>query len=32
MVGDDIAEEGIRFLQTVNFAGKGSRSPLLAAE
>jgi hypothetical protein len=32
MVGDDIAEEGIRFLQTVNFAGKPSRSPLLAAE
>jgi hypothetical protein len=32
MVGDDIAEEGIRFLQTVNFAGKGARSPLLAAE
>jgi len=32
MVGDDIAEEGIRFLQTVNFAGKGARSSLLAAE
>ncbi len=32
MVGDDIAEEGIRYLQTVNFGGQASRSPLLAAE
>ena len=32
MVGDDIAEEGIRFLQTVNFGTKGKASALLAAE
>jgi len=32
MIGDDIAEEGIRFLQTVNF-GKQAKGPsLLAAE
>jgi hypothetical protein len=31
MIGDDIAEEGIRYLQTVNF-GKTSGSSLLAAE
>jgi hypothetical protein len=31
MVGDDIAEEGIRYLQTVNF-GKTSGNSLLAAE
>jgi hypothetical protein len=31
MIGDDIAEEGIRYLQTVNF-GKTSGNSLLAAE
>ena len=31
MVGDDIAEEGIKFLQTINFGGSNGRS-LLAAE
>jgi hypothetical protein len=31
MVGDDIAEEGIRFLQSINFGGSKGRS-LLAAE
>ena len=30
MVGDDIAEEGIRFLQGVNFKG-GDRAPVLVA-
>ncbi len=32
MVGDAIAEEGIKFLQTVNFGSKAKASPLLAAE
>jgi hypothetical protein len=32
MVGDDIAEEGIRYLQTINFAGSGKGESLLAAE
>ncbi len=32
MVGDDIAEEGIKFLQTINFTGKSKGSQLLAAE
>ena len=31
MVGDDIAEEGIRYLQEINFADKG-REILIAAE
>jgi hypothetical protein len=31
MIGDDIAEEGIRYLQTVNF-GRANASSLLAAE
>jgi len=31
MVGDDIAEEGIKFLQTINFGAKKSGSLLLAA-
>jgi len=31
MVGDDIAEEGIRFLQTVNFGSKGQSFAQLAA-
>jgi hypothetical protein len=31
MVGDDIAEEGIQFLQSINFTGR-SGSALLAAE
>jgi hypothetical protein len=32
MVGDEIAEEGIRYLQTVNFGGKGQSFAQLAAE
>jgi len=32
MVGDDIAEEGIRFLQTVNFKGTDRAPVLVAAE
>jgi hypothetical protein len=32
MVGDDIAEEGIKFLQTINFADRSKGSQLLAAE
>ncbi len=32
MIGDDIAEEGIRYLQTVNFGGPAKGSSLLAAE
>src|SRR5882757_6449831 len=32
MVGDDIAEEGIRYLQTINFADRSKGSALLAAE
>ena len=31
MVGDDIAEEGIRYLQTINFGSKKGAT-LLAAE
>jgi hypothetical protein len=31
MVGDDIAEEGIRYLQTVNFKDRSPRT-LIAAE
>jgi P-aminobenzoate N-oxygenase AurF len=31
MVGDDIAEEGIKYLQTINFGAKKSGSMLLAA-
>ena len=31
MIGDDIAEEGIKYLQTVNFGMKRSGSALLAA-
>jgi hypothetical protein len=31
MVGDDIAEEGIKYLQEINFAGK-ARQVLIAAE
>ena len=31
MVGDNIAEEGIRFLQEINFADK-ARQVLIAAE
>ena len=31
MIGDDIAEEGIKYLQTVNFGTKRSGSALLAA-
>ncbi|MEI9931318.1 MAG: hypothetical protein WDM89_12445 [Rhizomicrobium sp.] len=30
MVGDDIAEEGIQYLQSINFTGRSST--LLAAE
>jgi hypothetical protein len=32
MVGDDIAEDGIRFLQGVNFGGKQQSFAQLAAE
>ena len=32
MVGDDIAEEGIKFLQTINFADRSKGTKLLAAE
>ena len=32
MVGDDIAEEGIRFLQSVNFRGQDVAPVLIAAE
>ncbi|HEY2034021.1 MAG TPA: hypothetical protein VGH02_10090 [Rhizomicrobium sp.] len=32
MVGDDIAEEGIKYLQTINFADASKGSALLAAE
>ena len=32
MVGDDIAEEGIRFLQTINFSDSKGEAALLAAE
>ncbi|HET7333503.1 MAG TPA: ferritin-like domain-containing protein [Rhizomicrobium sp.] len=32
MVGDDIAEEGIRFLQTINFSDSKGGAALLAAE
>jgi hypothetical protein len=32
MVGDDIAEEGIKYLQTINFADRSKGSTLLAAE
>jgi hypothetical protein len=32
MVGDDIAEEGIRYLQTINFADTSKGQALLAAE
>jgi hypothetical protein len=32
MVGDDIAEEGIKFLQTINFADRSKGTQLLAAE
>ncbi len=32
MVGDDIAEEGIKYLQTINFADRAKGENLLAAE
>jgi hypothetical protein len=32
MVGDDIAEEGIRYLQTINFVDSSKGAALLAAE
>jgi hypothetical protein len=32
MVGDDIAEEGIKYLQTINFADRTKSQELLAAE
>ena len=32
MVGDDIAEEGIKYLQTINFADRSNGTKLLAAE
>jgi hypothetical protein len=32
MVGDDIAEEGIRYLQTINFVDRTNGTSLLAAE
>lgn len=32
MVGDDIAEEGIRYLQSINFSDKSKGQALLAAE
>ncbi|MBV9045092.1 MAG: long-chain fatty aldehyde decarbonylase, partial [Alphaproteobacteria bacterium] len=32
MVGDDIAEEGIKYLQTINFADRSKGEKLLAAE
>jgi hypothetical protein len=32
MVGDDIAEEGIRYLQTINFGQTTRGQALLAAE
>jgi len=32
MVGDDIAEEGIRYLQAINFGDAANSKSLLAAE
>jgi hypothetical protein len=32
MVGDDIAEAGIHYLQSINFADRSKGSALLAAE
>jgi hypothetical protein len=32
MIGDDIAEEGIQYLQSINFADRSGGSALLAAE
>jgi len=32
MVGDDIAEEGIKYLQTINFSDTSKGNALLAAE
>jgi hypothetical protein len=32
MVGDDIAEEGIRYLQSINFGDSQRGQALLAAE
>jgi hypothetical protein len=32
MIGDDIAEEGIKYLQTINFADRSKGTQLLAAE
>jgi len=32
MVGDDIAEEGIRYLQSINFVDRSKGRQLLAAE
>ncbi len=32
MVGDDIAEEGIKYLQTINFGDLRKGEALLAAE
>ena len=32
MVGDDIAEEGIKYLQTINFVENSIGAALLAAE
>ena len=32
MVGDDIAEEGLRYLQAINFKDRASAEVLIAAE
>ena len=32
MIGDDIAEDGIRYLQEINFKGGRSKEVLVAAE
>ena len=32
MVGDDIAEEGIKYLQEINFKADKARQVLIAAE
>jgi len=32
MVGDDIAEDGIRYLQAINFKDRATRPTAIAAE
>jgi hypothetical protein len=32
MVGDEIAEEGIAYLKTINFRDRGANPALMAAE